>query len=102
MRVAIVGATGILGRALIRQLLAKHEVIALARKPDSIYEQFGNQVKALECDLIAPGIADQLPALLAGCEVIIHAATAIPSIANAAKPGAWRANSRLRLEGTAH
>jgi nucleoside-diphosphate-sugar epimerase len=102
MKVAIVGATGILGRALIPQLLAKHEVRALARKPDSIYEQFGNQVEALECDLLAAGIAERLPALLAGCEVVIHAATAIPSVANAGKPGAWEANTRLRLEGTAH
>ena len=102
MKVAIVGATGILGRALIPQLLAQHEIRALARKPDSIYLQFGNQVEALECDLLAPNIADQLPTLLAGCDVVIHAATAIPSVANAAKPGAWDVNTRLRIEGTAH
>lgn len=102
MKVAIVGATGILGRALIPQLVAKHEVRALARKPDSIYAQFGNQVEALECDLLAPGIADQLPTLLAGCDVVIHAATAIPPLAEMGKAGAWDANTRLRIEGTAH
>jgi nucleoside-diphosphate-sugar epimerase len=102
MKVAIVGATGVLGRALIPLLLAKHEVRALARRPDSIYKQFGNQVEALECDLLAPGIAERLPALLAGCEVVIHAATAIPPVADMGKPGAWDANTRLRLEGTAH
>ena len=102
MKVALVGATGILGRALIPQLLTKHEVRALARKPDSIRTLFGAQVEALECDLLAPHIANQLPALLAGCHVVIHAATAIPPTAEMGKPGAWDANTRLRLEGTAH
>jgi nucleoside-diphosphate-sugar epimerase len=102
MKVALVGATGILGRALIPQLLAKHEIRALARKPEAIRAQFGTQVEALECDLLAPGIADRLPALLAGCEVVIHAATAIPPVVDMGKPGAWDANTRLRLEGTAH
>ena len=81
MKVAIVGATGLLGRALIPQLVAKYEVRALARKPESIYLQFGNQVEPLPCDLLAPDTADKLPTLLAGCDVVIHAATAIPPLA---------------------
>jgi nucleoside-diphosphate-sugar epimerase len=102
MKVALVGATGVLGRALIPQLLVKHEVRALARKPESIQAQFGTQVEALECDLLAPEIIEKLPALLAGCEAVIHAATAIPPTANMNTPGAWEANTRLRIEGTAH
>ena len=102
MKIAIVGATGILGRALIPQLSVKHEVLTLARKPESIYKQFGNQVEALECDLLAPNIVERLPALLAGCDVVIHAATAIPPIAKMGDPGAWEVNTRLRIEGTAY
>ncbi len=100
MKIAIVGATGILGRALIPQLAAKHEVLALARKPESLRSQFGAQIEALECDLLAPNIADRLPTLLTGCDVVIHAATAIPPLADAGKPGVWDVNTRLRIEGT--
>jgi nucleoside-diphosphate-sugar epimerase len=99
MKVAIVGASGVLGRALIPLLLERHTVRALVRTPERIMRIFGAQVEALECDLLAPDIEERLPDLLAGCNVIIHAATAIPSDFNA--PGAWEANTRIRTEGTA-
>ncbi len=49
-------------------------------------------------DLLAPDAADRLPALVAGCDTVIHAATAIP--ANSGAPGAWETTTRLRTDGT--
>jgi nucleoside-diphosphate-sugar epimerase len=98
MKVAIVGASGVLGRALIPLLAERHTVRTLVRTPERITRLFSN-VEALACDLLEPGIEERLPGLLAGCEVVIHAATAIPSDFNA--PGAWEANTRIRIEGTA-
>jgi nucleoside-diphosphate-sugar epimerase len=100
MKVAVVGASGVLGRSLVPLLEAKYEVRALVRAPEKARRLFGSQVEVLECDLLAPGIADKLPSLLAGCEVVIHAATAIPT--DFEQPGAWDANTRIRTEGTAH
>lgn len=99
MNVAIVGATGVLGRALVPMLAENHRVRLLARRPDAARQQFGASVDVMGCDLLAPGIDDRLPALLDGVDVVIHAATAIPKEFSA--PGAWDANTRLRTEGTA-
>ncbi len=100
MKIAVVGATGVLGRSLVPLLAAAHEVRVLVRKPENARRLFGAQAEALEADLLAPGTAERLPALLAGSDVVIHAATAIPSDFN--QPGAWENNTRLRIEGTAY
>ncbi len=99
MNVAIVGATGVLGRALV-PMLADHRVRLLVRRLEAAQRHFGASVEIVSCDLFAPGIHERLPALLDGFDVIIHAATAIPKDFNA--PGAWDNNTRLRTEGTAH
>lgn len=99
MRIAVVGATGVLGRSLIPMLAISHEVRVLVRTPETAHRLFGSSVDSLEADLLAPETAAKLPALLAGSDLVIHAATAIPS--DFTKPGAWDANTRLRTEGTA-
>lgn len=99
MKVAVVGATGVLGRALV-PLLAQHSVRVLVRTPDSARRLFEDQVEIAEYDLLAPGIDERLPALLTGCDVVIHAATAIPS--DFSQPGAMDVTNRLRTEGVAH
>lgn len=100
MKIAVVGASGVLGRSLVPLLAEKHRVLALVRTPETAQKLFGTQAQALACDLLAPNIGDRLPALLADCDAVIHAATAIPSDFSA--PGAWDANTRIRREGTAH
>ncbi len=101
MKVAVVGATGVLGRALVPQLIAAgYHARALVRTPEKARDYFGTSAEAAECDLLAPGIADELPALLTDCDAVIHAATAIPPQAEMGKPEAWERNTRLRLEGT--
>ncbi len=99
MRVAIVGSTGVLGRALIPALLEhQHEVLALARSPAKAHELLPKEAEIVQSDLLSPGIGEQLPALLKGCEAVFHIATAIPT--DMTSPHAWDTNTRLRTEGT--
>jgi nucleoside-diphosphate-sugar epimerase len=55
-------------------------------------------IEVVAGDLLAPDAPDRLQGLLAGAEVVVHAATAIPR--NDAAPGAWDTTARLRTEGT--
>ena len=48
-------------------------------------------------DLLDAGTAAHLREAVAGCQAIVHAATAIPR--DLAAPGAWDANTRLRTDG---
>ncbi len=98
MRVAVVGSTGVLGRALI-PLLLKHGYIvrALVRSLAKARDVLPPEAQFVEGDLLAPDIEQQLPAFLEGCEAVLHIATAIPS--NMSAPGAWDANNRLRTDG---
>lgn len=99
MRVAVVGATGVYGRNLVPLLVhAGFRMRALVRAPAKAHALFGDQIEAVECDLLADDIAARLPAMLAHCDAVLHIATAIP--ADAAAPNAWEANTRLRTEGT--
>lgn len=101
MRVAIAGPTGVLGRSLVPLLLRQgHEVRALARSPEKVEALFGPEVETKACDLLEADIPEHLAELLAGCQAVMHIATAIPKDFNA--PGAWETNTRLRTEGTQH
>jgi len=95
LKVAIAGATGVLGRATLPALRdAGHEVRGLARRPP-----------AGDPDLIALDILDR-DALLAFArewrpEAIIHLATAIPeNIKPRSAEKQFEATNRLRTEGT--
>lgn len=99
MRVAVVGSTGVLGRALVPLLLEHlHSVLALARSPAQARELLPREAEIVQGDLLSPGIEEQLPALLKGCDAVFHIATAIPR--DATLPQAWDINTRLRTEGT--
>jgi 2-alkyl-3-oxoalkanoate reductase len=97
MRVFIVGATGVLGRALLPLLLQRDYVVrALVRDRAQLPATAG--VEAISGDLLDANIEPRLPAMLAGCDAAVHIATAIPS--NPAAPGVWDTNTQLRTEGT--
>ncbi len=102
MRVAVAGATGVLGRALIPQLLAAgHNVLGLVRDEQRARELFPGASSGLEfaeADLLERGLESRLPGLLAGCDAVIQAATAIPS--DPSTPGAWDRNTQIRIRGT--
>jgi nucleoside-diphosphate-sugar epimerase len=82
VKIAVIGASGILGRALIPLLAAEgHKVRPASRHLNGL-------------DLLTSDLAP----LLAGCDAVVHAATAIPS--NPSAPGAWDLNTSLRTTGT--
>jgi nucleoside-diphosphate-sugar epimerase len=98
VKVAVVGPTGVLGRALLPLLREQgHDVRALARDPEQARRLFPTVPDVVACDLLAVTAAE-LAEMLAGCDAAAHIATAIPRDPSA--PGAWEANTRLRTEGT--
>ncbi|MBT2440134.1 NAD(P)-dependent oxidoreductase [Streptomyces sp. ISL-36] len=94
MNVLLVGGTGVLGHALVPRLLDHgHAVTVLAPGPRPAPAGAG-RVDASLLDIPDDELADAL----AGAEVVVNVATAVP--ADPAAPGAWELNSRLREEGT--
>lgn len=97
MRIFIAGATGVLGRSLVPLLLHQgHTVLALVRSPEKAPVAAG--VELSQGDLLSEETKERLPALMSGCQAVLHIATAIPKDFGA--PGAWDTNTRLRIEGT--
>jgi nucleoside-diphosphate-sugar epimerase len=95
MRIFLTGATGVIGRRLIPQLVkGGHQVSAVARSPQktTLLERLGARPLAVELfdrTSIAQG--------LAGHDTVINLATHIPhSSARILLPGAWRENDRIR------
>ncbi|HSM60511.1 MAG TPA: NAD-dependent epimerase/dehydratase family protein, partial [Longimicrobiales bacterium] len=97
-RVFVAGGTGVLGRVLVPALVARgHEVVGLARTPvaaRSLRILGATPVEASLFDLV--GLARAVD----GADVVIHAATAIPSGARMRRRSAWALNDRIRTEGT--
>jgi nucleoside-diphosphate-sugar epimerase len=98
MRIAVIGPTGVLGRALVPILMQKgHIVRALARSTTKVRKMFPRLGEIVECDLIS-NIAGDLPSMLDGCDAVVHIATSIPL--NFTDANAMKANTRLRTVGT--
>jgi 2-alkyl-3-oxoalkanoate reductase len=108
MKVFVAGATGVLGRALVPQLVARgHEVVGMTRsasKQDLVRSLGARPVlaDALDPDAVAQAVASAEP------EVIVHQLTALSepiSIRDARRPDrsfAATMTNRLRTEGTDH
>ncbi len=97
MTIAVVGATGVLGRAVVPRLLARgHSVRAQVRGADR-----ARGLKALGAEAVQADILDRdsLDALVDGADAALHLATAIPK---AGGPADWSLNDRIRTEGTAN
>ena len=93
MLVAVVGATGVLGRNVLPRLLERgHRVRALVRREE--------QADSLRRVGVVPVLGDvfdvaSLERVAQGCEAALHLATAIPK-----DRSDWTANDRIRREGT--
>jgi len=108
MKVFVAGATGVLGRALVPQLVARgHEVVGMTRsvsKQDLVHRLGARPVvaDALDPDAVAEAVASAEP------EVIVHELTALSgpmSMREARHPERFRGaimTNRLRTEGTDH
>jgi nucleoside-diphosphate-sugar epimerase len=97
MRIAVIGATGVLGRHLVPRLIERgHAVCATARKEADL-----DRLKRLGAEAVPADIFDltSLRAAVVNCDAAIHAATSIPKTSGG---GDWAVNDRIRREGTAN
>ena len=98
MRIFVTGATGIVGRPVVRLLAgAGHEARGLARSKVNAAMIEADGGAPVEADLFEPWT---LREAMAGCDAVMHLATRIPASVNAARPGAWDENDRIRRDGT--
>lgn len=97
MRIFVAGATGVLGKRLVRQFRERdHEVVGLSRdeEGDEIVRQGGGRPHRgdiLEESTLLEGAR--------GSDVLIHAATAIPTSTKPSREE-WEQNDRIRRRGT--
>lgn len=77
---------------------AHHDIHTLVRSWQQAQVLQAANIVATVGEVLQAETQQHLPALVKGCEAVIHIATAIPS--NPAAPGAWETNTRLRTEGT--
>ena len=97
MKVFIAGASGVLGRRLARQFVARgHSVIGQVRsaKAESAVREAGGEPR--HADLFD---AESLAKAADGCDTVIHAATAIPT-KQKTTPADWAMNDHIRRKGT--
>jgi nucleoside-diphosphate-sugar epimerase len=108
MKVFVAGATGVLGRVLVPQLVARgHAVVGMTRSASKqgLVRSLGARpvvADALDPDAVAHAVASAEP------EVIVHELTALSgpmSVRDARHPERFRGaimTNRLRMEGTDH
>jgi 2-alkyl-3-oxoalkanoate reductase len=97
MKVFIAGASGVLGRRIVRQLVSRgHSVIGQVRnaKAELAVKEAGGEPR--HADLFD---AESLARAAEGCDTVIHAATAIP-VKQKTSPADWAMNDRIRRKGT--
>lgn len=98
MKVFVTGATGVLGRHAVTALLADgHHVTGLARSDEK-----ARSLEAMGAEPVAVHLFDRdaLTGVLSGYDAVCNLATHIPVGAAGIRPGAWRVNDRLRIEGS--
>jgi nucleoside-diphosphate-sugar epimerase len=97
MRIFIAGATGVLGRRVVDLLVAGgHAVAAFSRSDANAAWLAQHGAEARAGDLFD---VERVCALSAGCDAVLHLATAIPT-GTRTTPADWAANDRIRRDGT--
>lgn len=96
MKVAVTGATGVIGTSAVSTLVAAgHEVVALARTPEK-----AQRLQELGAVPHLGGLREEtLAELFAGADAVCNFATRIPVGYAGAWSRSWRANDRLRVHG---
>lgn len=95
MRIAVIGASGVLGRHVVPMLLERgHDVHALVRNPAAFPVPRHSRLSLWTADILIP---ESLDNGLSGCEAVLHLATAIPK--GGTTPD-WSANTAVRTAGT--
>ena len=100
MKVFVAGASGAVGRPLVRQLVAAgHDVTGMTRRADRAEEIRATGADCVVCDVFDPqALADAVAA--AEPRVVIHQLTSLPPELDPRKKGIYDANNRIRREGT--
>lgn len=103
MRVFVAGASGAIGRPLVRALLDRgHHVIAMVRADRSVaaLERIGAEpvvANALDREVVVAAVRDSKP------DVVVHQLTALTGVRNRRRFDAeYAATNRLRTAGTDH
>jgi nucleoside-diphosphate-sugar epimerase len=97
MRVFIAGASGVLGRRLVRLFVSRgHPVVGQVRsaKAEAAVKEAGGEPR--QADLFD---AESLAKAANGCDTVIHAATAIP-VKQKTTAADWAMNDHIRRKGT--
>ena len=99
-KILLTGATGVIGRRVLPELVrAGHHVRAVARTAEKAATITAAGAEPITLDLFDAGA---VAAAVDGRDTVIHLATNIPPIADAAEPAAWAINDRLRSEASNH
>ncbi len=99
MKVFVAGASGVIGRPLVRQLVAAgHEVTGTTRREDRADEIRAAGASAVVCDVFD---APALEAAVRGAEpeVVVNQLTSLPRKYNPRKASFYEATDRVRREG---
>jgi len=98
MNVFITGATGVLGRPVVRQLVESgHQVRGLARSEANVALLRELGAEPVRVDLYDPA---SLAKAMRDCRGALHLATKVPPTAQVGRRSAWRETDRIRREGT--
>lgn len=98
MNVFVTGATGVLGRRVVRDLVQSgHDVRAVARSEQKTAMLTGYGARPVAVDLFD---TTSVQKAVEGQDVVINLATHIPSTLRAFLPGAWHENDRIRSEAS--
>lgn len=98
MDIFVTGATGVLGRPVVRQLAQSgHQVRALART-----EHNGVVLRELGAEPVRGDLWNDeiLRDAVRRSDAVLHLASKIPPLSAMGKRAAWRENDRIRSEGT--
>jgi nucleoside-diphosphate-sugar epimerase len=97
VRVFVAGATGVLGKRVVRQLVTGgHQVVGISRSAANRDRLAALGAEARECDLFDAG---STTAASERCDAILHLATRIPERQRTSTRH-WAENDRLRRDGT--
>jgi nucleoside-diphosphate-sugar epimerase len=99
MKVFVAGASGVIGRPLVRQLLAAgHEVTGTTRREERAAEIEAAGAKAAVCDALdGPALIEAVEQ--ASPEVVVNQLTSLPQRYDPRKASFYTATNRVRSEG---
>jgi nucleoside-diphosphate-sugar epimerase len=100
MKVFVAGASGAIGRPLVRQLVAAgHEVTGMTRREGNAAAIRAAGAKAVVCDVFDPTALERAVGEAAP-EAVIHELTSLPPRLDPKDKDALAPTNRLRVEGT--